>query len=329
VRCATAGSPPRGKEMTLAQVRRVIRIFRAEARIPFFSFTGGEPLLRADLEAMIRFARRQGMRVNLITNATLASPGRAASLSRSGLDTAQVSLESVSEAEHDALTATPGSFARTLAGIRSLREAGISVQTNTTLTALNAAQAALMPAFLRSLGVSRFAMNLYIPKAGVGPSCPGVDDRAPGAAGDPLYLPYAAVGPHVEAVRQAARSEGLTFFWYSPTPHCLFNPIARGLGNKSCAAMDGLLSVSPSGDVLPCSSYPRPMGNLLRTPFREIWFSPEALHFKNKRYAPPECAGCGSFTACQAACPLYWERAGTHEIRNPSSTAAGRAGAAV
>jgi len=73
------------------------------------------------------------------------------------------------------------------------------------------------------------------------------------------------------------------------------------------------------------------MGNLLRDAFRAIWFSPEARHFKQKEYAPAECANCASFRACQAACPLYWSRAGTAEIRNPSS--AGRqdalAGAAM
>jgi len=117
----------------------------------------------------------------------------------------------------------------------------------------------------------------------------------------------------------------MTFYWYSPIPHCHYNTIARGLGNKSCAAMDGLLSVSPAGDVLPCSSYPEPMGNVLSQDFRDIWFSPRAAFFKNKEYAPAECAGCDSFTACQAACPLYWSYAGTSEIRNPNTLARGRA----
>jgi radical SAM protein with 4Fe4S-binding SPASM domain len=112
----------------------------------------------------------------------------------------------------------------------------------------------------------------------------------------------------------------MTFYWYSPIPHCHYNTIAKGLGNKSCAAMDGLLSVSPSGDVLPCSSYPEPMGNLFETGFREIWFSARARHFKSKEYAPVECAGCGSFVACQAACPLYWRSVGTAEIRNPCAS---------
>ena len=306
-------------EMTLREVKRVIDVFQRDAQIPFFSFTGGEPLLRPDLEAMIRHARRRGLEVNLVTNGTLADPRRARSLARAGLRTAQVSVESPEAATHDHLTARPGSFELTLAGIRNLRAAGISVQTNTTVTAENAHLAPLMPAFLASLGIERFAMNLYIPGGATA-------SRGP-ADSDPLFFPYSRIGPAIDAVRAAARAEGLVFYWYSPTPHCLYNPIARGLGNKSCAAMDGLLSVSPSGDVLPCSSYPKPMGNLLRDAFRAIWFSPGAGHFKRKEYAPAECAGCESFRACQAACPLYWSRAGTAEIRNPS--AAGRESARV
>ncbi|MCX7029660.1 MAG: radical SAM protein [Spirochaetes bacterium] len=323
---APRGGGGRGSEgapapdMTLAEAKRVIDVFKREAQIPFFSFTGGEPLLRRDLEAMIRHARRLGLEVNLVTNGTLADPARARSLARAGLRTAQVSVEAPDAETHDDLTTSPGSFDLTLAGIRSLQAAGISVQTNTTVTAMNAGVAHRMPGFLKSLGIARFAMNLYIPAAG------GVAGASPA---DPLFFPYSRIGHVIDAVRAAARAAGLTFYWYSPTPHCLYNPIARGLGNKSCAAMDGLLSVSPSGDVLPCSSYPQPMGSLLREGFRAIWFSAGARHFKQKEYAPAECAGCESFRACQSACPLYWSRAGTAEIRNPSTAAAATAEAAA
>jgi radical SAM protein with 4Fe4S-binding SPASM domain len=320
--CGPGDGLPGTPDMTLAEAKRVIDVFERDAQIPFFSFTGGEPLLRRDLEALIRHARRRGLEVNLVTNGALADPGRARSLARAGLRTAQVSVEAPEAGAHDRLTARPGSFGRTIEGIRSLRAAGISVQTNTTVTAENAHLAPLMPAFLKSLGIERFAMNLYIPVAVARQRAAA----SPNPAFDPLFFPYSRIGPVIEAVRAAARAEGLVFYWYSPTPHCLYNPIARGLGNKSCAAMDGLLSVSPSGDVLPCSSYPKPMGNLLREEFRAIWFSPEARHFKQKEYAPAECAGCESFRACQAACPLYWSHAGTAEIRNPST--AGRAPAA-
>jgi len=300
------------REMSLDEIARIIRVFRDDAKIPFFSFTGGEPLLRADLEEMIWMARRAGLQVNLITNGTLADRRRARSLYRAGLRTAQVSLESTDPETHDLLTARPGSFRDTLRGIRCLQAAGISVQTNTTMTAVNAPDAARMPAFLKGLGVNRFAMNLYLP---IGPADAGGESR-----GDPrvdaLFVPYARAGSIIESVRTAARAERMTFYWYSPIPHCHYNTIARGLGNKSCAAMDGLVSVAPTGEVLPCSSFPEPMGNLLWQDFRDVWFSPRAAYFKNKQYAPVECAGCPSFTACQAACPLYWRYAGTSEIRN-------------
>jgi radical SAM protein with 4Fe4S-binding SPASM domain len=303
------------REMSLAEIAKVIRVFKDEARIPFFSFTGGEPLLREDLEEMIRLGRERGLQVNLITNGTLADPRRARSLFKAGLRTAQVSVESLDAETHDLLTARPGSFQKTLEGIRCLQAAGISVQTNTTMTAVNSADAPRMPAFLKGLGVSRFAMNLYLPMC--------TADAGRGDTGDhrveALFIPYTRAGAIIESVRLAARAEKMIFYWYSPLPHCHYNTIARGLGNKSCAAMDGLLSVSPTGDVLPCSSFPEPMGSLLSQDFREIWFSPRAGYFKNKRYAPAECAGCPSFTACQAACPLYWRYAGTSEIRNRAS----------
>ncbi len=309
VRAVTGGD---AREMSLAEIEKVIHVFKDDAKIPFFSFTGGEPLLREDLEDMIRLARRAGLQVNLITNGTRADRRRARSLFKAGLRTAQVSVESLDPETHDLLTARPGSFPKTLEGIRCLQAAGISVQTNTTMTAVNSPDAPRMPAFLKSLGVTRFAMNLYLPvcapRTGCGdPGHPRVDA---------LFIPYTRAGAIIESVRMAARAQKMTFYWYSPIPHCHYNTIARGLGNKSCAAMDGLLSVSPTGDVLPCSSFPEPMGNLLSQGFREIWFSPRAGYFKNKRYAPAECEGCPSFTACQAACPLYWRYAGTSEIRN-------------
>ena len=116
-------------------------------------------------------------------------------------------------------------------------------------------------------------MNLYLP-----PGATRIDRSLCGRS----LRPLPRAGAIIESVRAAARAEGMTFYWYSPIPHCHYNTIAHGLGNKSCAAMDGLLSVSPSGDVLPCSSYPEPMGNLLTTGFREIWFSARARHLQEQ-----------------------------------------------
>jgi len=289
-------------ELDTAEWIRVLDLFKDEAKIPFFSFTGGEPLMRPDVEELAAYAVSRGLRVNLVTNGRLATPERAASLYASGLRTAQVSLEAPEAALHDRLCGAEGAFDESVAGIIAMIAAGISVQTNSTLTRANAEALLGLPAFVAGLGVRRMSMNLFIP-------------TGTGRHGGGLFFPYAEAGAFIDEARRRAHEAGVDFYWYSPMPMCLYNPIARGLGNKSCAACDGLLSVSPSGDVLPCSSWPEPVGNLLSDGFERVWFSEAAAWFKRKRYAPEPCMTCGSFTACQAACPLYWEFAGHDEIK--------------
>jgi radical SAM protein with 4Fe4S-binding SPASM domain len=298
---ADAAAGADADELSTKEWKRVIRIFKDEAKIPFFSFTGGEPLLRADLEELASYAREIGLRVNLITNGSLATAARAASLKAAGIDTAQVSLESPVAAIHDGLCGVPGAWERTVAGIRELLAAGVAVQTNSTLTALNRASLLGLPAFLASIDVRRFSMNLFIP-------------AGRGLGADDLFVSYSEAGDCVDAVRRAAQSAGRTFFWYSPTPYCIYNPVARGLGNKSCAAVDGLVHVNPRGEILPCSSWPESLGSLLDAGFSEIWFSERSSRFKRKRFAPAACEGCGTFVACQGACPLYWKYAGDGEL---------------
>ncbi|MFA6506064.1 MAG: radical SAM protein [Treponemataceae bacterium] len=282
----------RRHELPTRDLERVIDIFADEARVPFFSFTGGEPLLRNDLERLAAYAKKRALSINLVTNGTLADRSRAASLAKAGISSAQVSIEAPDTALHDSLTGRNGAFDQTVAGIAALRDAGISTQTNTTITRDNLDVAARMPAFLADLGIERFAMNLFIPTVRTEES-------------DRLFVSYAEIGAVVDAVAHAARKAGLTFFWYSPTPFGAFNPIARGLGNKSCAAADGLLSVAPDGSVLPCSSWDESLGNLMQDSFSSIWFSHAAAFYKEKRFAPAACRACASFVACQGACPLY------------------------
>jgi radical SAM protein with 4Fe4S-binding SPASM domain len=294
---------PSNGEMTTDKVRRVLEIIRRDAQVPSVSFTGGEPMLRNDLSDLVAHARGLGMRVNLITNATLADGRAVERLVEAGLNSAQVSLEAPTAALHDRLTGVVGSFERTRRGIDELRAAGVHVHTNTTITAQNRDAVAQLPVLAASLGLSRLSMNLMIPTR-----------AALGAGGEALGVPYRETGEIVLRVKEAAREAGVRFLWYSPTPLCLFNPIEHGLGNKGCAACDGLLSVSPTGDVLPCSSFDEGVGNLLREDFRSIWSSDRAEYYKRKQYVHPLCCNCEELSFCDGACPLYWETQGYEEL---------------
>jgi radical SAM protein with 4Fe4S-binding SPASM domain len=290
--------------MTTAQARRIIDVLAEEAQVPSVSFTGGEATLRTDLPELVAYAKDRGLRVNLITNGVrCASRGYVEKLAAAGLASAQVSVEGPDAKVHDGLTGHPGSFERTLTGLVNLRDTGLSVHAHTTISRANRDRLPEMVDLARRLDLPRLSMNLIIPT--------GTPNR-PEHRG--LRVSYSEVGPLAVAVRDYAEARGVEFHWYSPTPFCVFNPIAAGLGNKGCAACDGLVHVSPTGDVLPCSSYARPVGNLFAQTFAEVWAGPRAVFHRKKRHAPARCEGCEDFALCQGACPLYFDACGTAEL---------------
>ncbi len=293
-------------QMTAEEVEVVLRRIRNEAEVPSVSFTGGEPTMRDDLPKLIRSAVRIGLRVNLITNGTLLTDSLARQLRRSGLRSAQVSVEGPNVEVHDDLTGVPGSFDRTMHGIEALKGQGIYVHTHTTINRLNREHIEAMPALAKSLGLPRLSMNMVMPcgTAGTGETA----------------LRYSEIGPMVQSVKRTAREVGIEFMWYSPTPYCMFNPIAGGLGGKACAACDGLLSVAPNGDVLPCSSLTDPVGNLLNQSFEDVWNSERALYYRDREYVPEECRSCGHLDICSGACPMYWDAFGCEELLNTDET---------
>jgi len=298
-----ASSPYRGadmREMTLDEIRLVIDKICCEAQVPTISFTGGEPTLRDDLPAMIRHASELGMRTNLITNGIrCADPAFVADLAGAGLDSAQVSLESHRADIHDAVTGNRGSHEKTLRGIENLSKGGIYTHTNTTICMKNRGHLVALASFVKErFGFPYLSMNMII---------------ATGIArdNDNIRIGYSTIGEIINPLIDHCEVLGIKLVWYSPTPYCLFNPVDRNLGSKSCACVSGLLSVNPAGEVLPCSSFDRGVGSLVKHSFRYVWESDQALYWRERRYVPPVCRGCEYETMCGGACPLYWENAGS------------------
>lgn len=299
--CGTGCSPAYSCEMSLVEIKRVLETIYREAQAPTVSFTGGEPLLRLDLTELVSYAKELGFRVNLITNGTLANEGLAKRLKDAGLDSAQVSIEGSRSEIHDCATGRPGSFEKSLTGLKNLQKAGVSVHHHTTMNRLNWHDLSRIPRLAASLGLDRLSMNMVIPTGTAG-------------LNKEILVRYVEVGEKVMEVNAAAESEGVEFLWYSPTPLCIFNPILHGFGNKGCAACDGLISIAPNGQLLPCSSFNRPLGSLLEKPFRELWEEEESVGFRQKFHAPLLCQECDRLPICNGGCPLYWQAMGYSEL---------------
>jgi hypothetical protein len=98
--------------------------------------SGGEPTLDRRLEDYVRRARELGFEaVTLETNAIqFAKPGLAERLRDAGVTSCFVSLHSGDAATSDRITRAPGTFTRTVAGIRALLAAGVPVRLNCVMT---------------------------------------------------------------------------------------------------------------------------------------------------------------------------------------------------
>ncbi|MBX3276163.1 MAG: radical SAM protein [Sandaracinaceae bacterium] len=116
------------------------------------TISGGEPTLDPALADHIRHAKALGIGdVVLETNAILcARPGRAAALVEAGLDTAFVSLHSPDAEVSDRITASPGTFERTVRGIDALLAAGAEVVLNAVMTSEAIATLPDLPGFVRA-----------------------------------------------------------------------------------------------------------------------------------------------------------------------------------
>jgi radical SAM protein with 4Fe4S-binding SPASM domain len=294
-----ASAPNRGPEvaqMTTGEVKHILDVIVDDARVPTVSFTGGEPTLRPDLPVLTAYAKSRRLRTNLITNGLrCGANGYVEQLAAAGLDSAQVSLEAADPAVHDAVVGHPGAWQRTVQGIRHLKAAGIHVHTNTTINRLNRDHLLALVDFLAEMGQPYLSMNMVI--------------RTGDAVGS-MEIGYQEIGDLVLPLKARANEHGMKFVWYSPVPLCLFNPVAHGLGSQSCSAADGLLSIAPDGNVLPCSSFEEGVGNLLSEPFDVIWNRRTARYWRNKEFLPPGCRDCDLADLCCGACPLYWDERG-------------------
>ncbi len=108
------------REMTADEVKDVLT---EAATLGCLSvrFTGGEPLLREDFEELYLFARRQGMKVMLFTNARLITPHLADLFARVPPgELVEVTVYGMKPESYEAVCRAPGSYAEFRRGVNLL-----------------------------------------------------------------------------------------------------------------------------------------------------------------------------------------------------------------
>jgi cyclic pyranopterin phosphate synthase len=120
---------PRAELLTFEEIARVARVL-ADRGVAKIRITGGEPLLRRDLERLVELlAGIGGLELTLTTNGVLL-PSKAAALAQAGLDRVTVSLDALDDATFREMSDTDLPVARVLEGIDAATAAGLPVKVN-------------------------------------------------------------------------------------------------------------------------------------------------------------------------------------------------------
>jgi radical SAM protein with 4Fe4S-binding SPASM domain len=287
-----AGGPHETVELNTNEWKQIIDRLH-EIGVFILTFTGGEPTLREDLPELLLYTQNKGMVTGLVTNGRkLKNKAYVETLQKSGLDFVQVTLESHDPGIHDLMTASKGSWAETVAGVKNAVPTRIYVTTNTTLSKHNAPDFLETIDFLKKLGVSAFGCNslIYSGKAN--------------QISEEFALPIETLNELLPKIQTKANRLGLKFLWYTPTQYCRFDPVKLGLGVKSCTAAMINICVGPNGDVYPCQSYFESLGNILKEDWQKIWNHPLAKQIRNREYVESKCKDCPQLQICGGGCPL-------------------------
>ncbi|MGA1866895.1 MAG: radical SAM protein [Thermoplasmatota archaeon] len=292
------------KELSTDQWKKILKKLW-DLGIPHIVFTGGEPTLREDLPELIEYAEDLGQITGLNTNGRkLKDGGYLKGLMDTGLDHVQITLASHDESVHERITRAKGSHRETVQAIRNCLNAGIYLVTNTTIMEENEQTVLDTVSFLKDLGVKHIAVNSLI-RSGKGKSAKGLEP--------------AKLCSILEKGRDMGRLSGFEFRWYSPTPYCRLNPMSMGLGIRQCSACRLNMAVEPDGSVIPCQSYYKPLGNILRDGWKDIWEHELCRKVRERVELPKECSGCDLLAVCGGGCPLSW-RSGEYTCLNVLSS---------
>lgn len=136
-RCLFCSAHGRGDSAELAAVFRQIAGLAASGAGGVI-LSGGETTFSPDLERIISFARKKGLKVELQTNAlTSCYPEKAARLAALGADLFNINFPSHESAVNDRITGTNGTLAFRKAGVKNLLKAGAVVRLTHIVSSLN------------------------------------------------------------------------------------------------------------------------------------------------------------------------------------------------
>ena len=289
--CYIAAGPWRsaGGELTTDEVRRIADEILALNPAPMFVLSGGEPLLRDDLETIAAHAKAGGATVVVGTNGTGLTAERIASLQEAGVTGVAVSVDSLTERYHDRFRHGTGSLGETLAAVERLGEARLDFIVQTSVTRGNRGEIREIAAWAADAGAVCF--NVYfLVETGRGAGMRGLEPAENDAVLDELVdLQREYRGRMM--VRSKCQPQIMRHLHEKDPSSPLLHYATR------CPCGVQYCRITPEGKVTPCPYTPAVAGDLREQSFADVWNESET--FQALRGAPGEGALGGKCGRCE------------------------------
>ncbi len=289
--CYSAASRrPRG-ELTTEECRRVIDSM-AEIGVAMIGWTGGEPLLREDLEELTEYAGSKGIRSNITTNAVLLDRRRATRLAEVGMRAVQISLDGPTPELNRRMRGTSDDeFHRVIDAIRLCKSLNLRVHLATLLGRETLQSADDMIELGKREGVDAIRFCGFAP-IGRGKR-KDVKKR----------LEFTQDLHDLLRFIQKAQNDSSIVMTFDVS----FGPVPPEYEFHKCIAGVETFYLKGNGDVYPCTALldrEFRVGNLCERPLHEIWNAPEmaAVSGFPTEEIRGSCRDCDNFSNCHGGC---------------------------
>ncbi len=281
-------------ELTTTEVKGLLDQVCSRTNETMVVLTGGEPLLRKDLETLVAHGSRLGLAMVIGTNGVMLDEERVISLKAAGAMGVGISLDSLNPAHHDAFRGCSGSWERTLNGMEACRKHELPFQVHFSVTEKNAHEVDAMIDFTRAVGAH--ILNIFfLVCTGRGES---MSDITPARYEQVLHQLVEAQKHSSDLIIRARCAPHYKRVAYQLDPE---SPLTRAQGYEGGGCLAGIhyCRITPEGGITACPYIPIEEGNIRNTPFWEIWDQTPGFQQLREPELTGQCGKCEFQKLCR------------------------------